>query len=86
MVSEPIRYRTLPDGSGRARVVMLDGREGFEVRFTDTCSGCYEWQDDHLYPYDEKAQCKVGAGCHECGYTGKRRREHWIPFDMRVAA
>lgn len=41
------------------------------------CTGCYEGGENdgmaHLYPYDEKAECRVGAGCEECGYTGKRR-------------
>lgn len=27
-------------------------------------------------------ECVVGAGCSECGYTGKRRSEVWVPFDM----
>ncbi len=35
----------------------------------------------HNYPIDPKAGCHVGAGCHECGYTGKRRDNHWVSFD-----
>lgn len=50
--------------------------------FTLTCSGCYETVDGNNvygYPYDEKAGCHVGSGCHECGYTGKRRHQMWYP-------
>lgn len=44
--------------------------------FTTSCSGCFESVDGHNvfgFPYDAKARCHVGAGCSECGYTGKRR-------------
>lgn len=43
---------------------------------TRSCSGCLNSVDGHPdgeYPWDAKAGCYVGAGCHECGYTGKRR-------------
>lgn len=44
---------------------------------TQECTGCCELgengQGAENYPWDEKAQCYVGMGCHECGYTGKRR-------------
>jgi hypothetical protein len=47
-------------------------------RWTEACSGCFEPGEngslDHLYPWDERAGCRVGAGCSECGFTGKRRR------------
>lgn len=68
------------------RVVRYDGMDGFVVRWTASCSGCFESGDyignAHNYPYDEKARCHIGAGCDECGYTGKRRNEYWVPFDM----
>ncbi len=35
----------------------------------------------HNYPYDTKANCYVGMGCKECGYTGKRRHVMHIPKD-----
>lgn len=67
------------------RVVTFDGMPGFVVRWTSSCSGCLEVGEygsgEGLYPFDEKAKCHVGAGCSECGFTGKRRQEHWIPFD-----
>jgi len=44
---------------------------------TQPYSGCFSAGEyggnEHNYPYDAKAGCRVGAGCHECGYTGKRR-------------
>jgi predicted RNA-binding Zn-ribbon protein involved in translation (DUF1610 family) len=33
----------------------------------------------HNYIYDDKAQCHIGIGCHECGYRGKVRRSEWVP-------
>lgn len=48
--------------------------------FTKECSGCFEPGEysglTYLYPYDSKAKCYVGAGCAECGYTGKRRHKY----------
>ena len=83
---ERIRYKPIPGSVGkRVRVVMHLGFEGFVVRFTDSCSGCFEAGDymgnAHYYDYDDKAQCHVGSGCHECGYRGKVRRREWVPFD-----
>ncbi len=77
-----IRYR-MYDGK-RYRVVMNEGFEGFVVRWTATCTGCYESEDGHPvgeYDFDQKSGCAIGAGCEECGYTGKSRRAEWCPFD-----
>jgi len=41
-------------------------------KWTDTCSGCSE--------YDMGNPIYEGAGCHECGYTGKRRQEMFTPY------
>jgi len=44
--------------------------------FTRSCTGCFESEDGHPvgeYPWDSKANCYIGSGCSECGYTGKRR-------------
>jgi len=53
--------------------------------YTTSCSGCFEGGEygglAHNYPYDEKAGCRVGAGCEECGHTGKRRYPIDIPHD-----
>jgi len=79
----PIRYR-LDDEGKRRKVVLNEDHEGFMVRFTESCSGCFEfnegWGLEH-YGFDEKHKCYVGGGCHECGYTGKCRWSFWVPFD-----
>ena len=67
------------------KVVELDGVEGYEVEWTDSCSGCYETDEGCPLPgaqYDEKARCHLGMGREECWYTGKRRRREWVPFDI----
>lgn len=82
-MTDKIRYRRVDDR--RVRVVMHDGFEGFMVRWTDACTGCFEYVDGHApmgSVWDSKAKCHVGVGCHECGYTGKRRREEWVPFNV----
>jgi hypothetical protein len=41
------------------------------ARWSEACSGCYEgYYTDH----------GRGHGCSECGYTGRSRREHWVPI------
>lgn len=69
--------RTMSDGAKHLRV---------RVIHTSECSGCFEAGEymglAHQYPWDERAQCHVGAGCGECGYTGKRRTEWWIELDL----
>ncbi len=61
----------------------IDGVLHVIVHYTRSCSGCFEAGDymgmAHHYPYDIKARCYVGAGCDECGYTGKRREKDTIP-------
>lgn len=56
----------------------------FEAHHTTECSGCFEGGDymglAHNYPYDDKAQCYVGCGCEECGYTGKRAVRYPVPI------
>lgn len=84
-----IRYRKDLDGN-RHRVVIVNGMDGFEVRYTTSCSGCFEPGEcgalAHHYIFDSKAGCHIGSGCHECGYTGKRARTYWVPFDYADAA
>lgn len=72
------KFRTLNDSDGcprktRVMVVVVDGHEGFVVRWTANCSGCTNYVDGQLSDGPH--------GCSECGYTGKRRREEWVPFD-----
>jgi hypothetical protein len=41
-------------------------------QFTAPCSGCN---------CDCREGCGHGAGgCEECGYTGKHRQTHWVPY------
>lgn len=69
----PRRYAKV-DGR-RVLVVVVDGFDGYVVRHTQHCSGCTE-VPEMTSPPDR------GFGCEECGYTGRRRWEHWIPFDV----
>lgn len=67
----------------RKRVKMIDGVPHIRIVYTSSCSGCFEGGDymglAHNYPYDKKAGCHIGSGCKECGYTGKRRHDFWMP-------
>lgn len=55
-------------------VVMHRGWEGYVVSWTEECSGCTERGD-------YGALLSGPCGCADCGYTGKRRRREWVPFD-----
>ena len=87
-----LRYRKVGNdefGYRRVKVVDYEGMEGFVVSFTESCSGCFEFNEGlglDAYEYDDKNGCYIGAGCEECGYTGKRRQEHWVPFDEHYEA
>lgn len=53
------------------------------ARWTGTCSGCFDSVDGHPvghYRFHPQHRCFIGAGCSECGYTGLRRHEMWIPL------
>lgn len=83
------RFRRDFDGALH-KVVDVDGVDHFVVRWTDSCPGCLEG-GEYMgraadYPYDIKAGCHVGAGCDECGHTGKRRREELVPFNFEEVA
>lgn len=58
---------------------MKRGRPRKWIIYTHSCSGCFEGGEymglAHNYPYDTKANCHIGSGCEECGYTGKRREK-----------
>lgn len=84
------RYRLNHEGRRRL-VVVYNGCDGYEASVTTHCSGCCDLGEyagmASNYPYDDKAGCRVGSGCHECGYTGKRRETLWVPFEpLRYAA
>jgi hypothetical protein len=48
-------------------------------RYTTACSGCTEVGEYERMP-------DAGAGCSECGYTGKRRQSVWTPLALFEAA
>lgn len=69
----------------RRRKYARDGKQLLEIcRFTHSCSGCFESGDyggnEHNYPWDDKAQCRLGSGCSECGHQGKVRQSMWVPY------
>jgi len=72
-VAEKRRYRLDQDGK-RYLVRTWRGVDGFIIKFTTDCSGCND--------YSEGVLVAGPFGCHECGYTGKRRRTEWVPFDV----
>ena len=65
------KYATTENGK-------TDGTTGaiiFELaKWTSPCSGC-SCECEYGCEYCGKA----GGGCHECGYTGKRRNSFWVP-------
>jgi hypothetical protein len=52
--------------------------------FVNPCSGCYYAGEygglESDYEYDTKAGCRVGSGCSECAYNGKRKTNVWVPY------
>lgn len=69
----------------RVRVAVHLGIEGYWSVVTVTCTGCtdigeYGSGSEH-YDRDPKLGILVGSGCHECGYSGKRRERFFEPFD-----
>lgn len=72
------RMRTLRDADGavcRVRVVYHLGFAGYIDRWTAECTGCTE--------HGESGGETWGPfGCDECGYTGKRRHEFFVAFNM----
>lgn len=68
----PREMRRASDGTLH-KVVEHYGIAGYEVRWTEECTGCTEREDGHLV--------SGPTGCSECGHTGKRRRVAWVPFD-----
>lgn len=82
---EKPRYRRDDEGK-RHRVVMYDGFEGYYVRWTARCTGCSESCEGQMVVYDtdKKSGEMIGIGCSECGYTGKVRQVHWVPFDKKA--
>jgi rRNA maturation endonuclease Nob1 len=66
----------LVDGK-RVKVVRFRGQDGMVVRWTDSCSGCTSSYEEAGTVLDK------GMGCSECGHTGKRRNEEWVPLTKK---
>lgn len=67
-------YKMRRDGEGRRRkVVTMNGIEGYWAHATGNCSGCTEWSEGQII--------SGPSGCDECGYTGRRVWEWFVPFD-----
>lgn len=62
-------------GRCKRSVRKIDGTWRIFCAFTQGCSGCSCDCGDG-YPCGHE-----NHGCHECGYTGKRRAEYWIPLN-----
>lgn len=56
------------------RVRRYTGFEVYTIWWTQACSGCTETREGHHSP-------RRGAGCSECGYTGKSRLSWYVPFN-----
>jgi hypothetical protein len=65
-------------GKHRAKIVEFHGELGMDVKWTGSCSGCYESGQDA--PFDNKAKCFLGMGCSECGYKGKTVNHGFAPL------
>ena len=48
------------------------GNVVYNFKYTQPCSGCSEQKE-------YSANTEIGGGCHECGYTGKRRSSCPVP-------
>jgi hypothetical protein len=77
------RYYANDDGKPEPEDSMYPGESVFVFcEWTTSCSGCLETEDGHpvgRYEWDAKHSCYIGGGCHECGYTGKRRQRELVP-------
>ena len=66
----------------------FDGVKREVCRFTTSCLGRVETVDGHNsfgHQVDPKWGCLIDSGCHECGYTGKRRVEEQGTGGMQVS-
>lgn len=57
----------------RRNYAIINGEVCESAGWSQACSGCYEG-------YESNSAC--GIGCHECGYTGRRRCAMWVPLGV----
>lgn len=76
MTRASYKMRLIPgDEEGRkAKVHVIHGVECMRVIYSGACSGCTEVPECTHAP-------DRGSGCHECGYTGRKRHDYFVPFD-----
>lgn len=67
---------------------VIDGQVCEWAKWTTNCSGCCELGEygsgSQYYDRDPKHGCLIGAGCEECGYTGKRIESCWVPIGLDI--
>jgi hypothetical protein len=76
------KYFTNDDGKPDPEDGIYPGESLFcYTEWTETCSGCHDTIDGYeIGPYPrDKNGIPIGSGCHECGYTGKRRIGWFYP-------
>lgn len=60
------------------------------ISWTSHCTGCCELGEygsgSEHYENDLNHGCLIGAGCRECGYTGKRRDAMWVDAELGAKA
>ena len=56
----------------RKNYAIIGGQVAESCTWSQACSGCYEGLD---------SISATGAGCDECGYTGRRRLGQWVPIE-----
>lgn len=62
----------------RRNYAIIDGEVCESAMWSQCCSVCCDDREGHV--------SERGAGCHECGYTGRVRSGMWIPIRMAAAA
>jgi len=74
MTTNPKRRYIRDEEGYRHLLVQHHGFDGYFVRWTQHCTGCTE-TPENTTPEER------GMGCGECGFTGKRRMEWFVPLD-----
>jgi hypothetical protein len=75
LTKEQAEKRSKVKLDGRRKYFMWDGLVCVAESYTIACSGC---TDDSEY-----SCARIGSGCHECGYTGKRRCNFPCPVNPK---
>lgn len=86
-ISGPFEHTEDPENSNCKNclktVRLFNGEWRQHVVFAQPCSGCHEIVDGYDIGgewWDEEGNSFLGSGCPECGHTGKRRVDIWLPI------